>query len=539
MKTEVMKRYIPTLIFALISLELLGQSGWSRAKEVNISARSQRSPSKEVSISQTPKPTAPANLEISDVTFSDQYGNSNSVLDANEEAEILFTLSNRGKGNAHALAAEVIPMNLMEGIELLFKKQLGDLFAGQSMRIALPIRGVPFLETGKAELVIQIEEANGFDSDPIKLVFNTQRSKIPELSIADYTFTGENGEGIALGQPISLTVMLQNKGQGDAVEIRTEFKSPDNVFPAAESSFYIDVLKPNETRSIVYEFFGNKKYDGREIPIEVSITDGHGAFEQTHTLRMPLHENSIQPQTVNIAAKIEQPIPIENIYLRSGVDVDIPSTGKVIKNRFALIIGNEDYRKFQTGLQSNQNVLFARNDALVFKEYAIKTLGVLEKHTFTLTDATRGQMSREIERITELAKLTPNAEIIFYYAGHGLPDLETYESYLVPVDVTASNLDDAIKLKDLYSKLASSKANKIMVFLDACFSGGGRGENGLLAARTVKTRPKSDIVEGNIVAFTASSGKEVSLPFEDQQHGLFTYHLLKKLQETQGKIGRA
>ena len=216
--------------------------------------------------------------------------------------------------------------------------------------------------------------------------------------------------------------------------------------------------------------------------------------------------------------------------------MEIPSTGRVVKNRFALIIGNEDYGKFQTGLQSDQNVLFARNDALVFKEYAVNTLGVLEKHTFTLTDATRGQMSREIERITELAKLTPNAEIIFYYAGHGLPDFETFESYLVPVDVAASNLDDAIKLKDLYSKLASSKASKIMVFLDACFSGGGRGENGLLAARTVKIRPKSDIVEGNIVAFTASSGKEVSLPFESQSHGLFTYYLLKKLQETQGNV---
>ncbi|HZB11909.1 MAG TPA: caspase family protein, partial [Chryseolinea sp.] len=180
--------------------------------------------------------------------------------------------------------------------------------------------------------------------------------------------------------------------------------------------------------------------------------------------------------------------------------------------------------------------LFARNDALVFKEYAIKTLGVSEKHTFLLTDATRGQMSREIERITELAKLTPDAEIIFYYAGHGLPDFETYQSYLIPVDVTASNLEDAIKLRDLYAKLASSKANKIIVILDACFSGGGRGENGLLAARTVKIRPKSDIVEGNIVAFTATSGKEVSLPFESQSHGLFTYYLLSKLQETEGKL---
>ncbi|HEX6225505.1 MAG TPA: caspase family protein [Chryseolinea sp.] len=514
-----MNRYTLFFLIVLTSLELAGQA-WS--------------PAREVDISNSPRPKAPANLEISDVTFSDQYGNSNSILDANEEAEIRFKLSNLGKGNAHALAADVA--NIMDGIELLFKKQLGDLFAGQSIQIALPIRGVPLLETGKAELVIRVEEANGFDSDPIKVVFNTQRMKIPELSIADHTFTRNDGEKIALGHPISLTVMIQNKGQGEAVDIRADFKTPENVFPAGESSFHIDKLKPNETASVVYEFFGNKKYNGKSIPIEVTITDGRDKFEQTHTLSLALEEGSVRTQIVNIAAKTEQPIPIENIYLRSEVDVDIPTTEKVVKNRFALIIGNEDYRKFQTGLQSNQNVLFARNDALVFKEYAVKTLGVLEKHTFLLTDATRGQMSREIERITELAKLTPNAEIIFYYAGHGLPDLETYESYLVPVDVTASNLEDAIKLKDLYGKLASSKADKIMVFLDACFSGGGRGENGLLAARTVKIRPKSDIIEGNIVAFTATSGKEVSLPFESQSHGLFTYYLLRKLQESQGDL---
>ena len=515
-----MKRYVYAFLSVLISSELLGQSGWS--------------PTKEVNITKTPSRTAPADLEISDVAFSDEYGNSNSVLDANEEAEISFTLSNLGKGNARDLAADVVP--LIKGIELLFRKELGDLFAGQSMRIALPIRGVPFLETGKAELEITVEEANGFDSNPIRVVFNTERAKIPEISIADYKFNSSDGETLELGRPISLTVMLQNKGQGEAVDIRTEFKTPDKVFPAAESNFYMDRLKPNETRSIVYEFFANKRYDGKEIPIEISITDGNDKFQQIHTLNVLLDESSIQTQTINIPARSEQPITIEKISLRSDVDVDIPSTGRVVKNRFALIIGNEDYEKFQTGLQSDQNVLFARNDALVFKDYVVKTLGVSDKHTFILTDATRGQMSREIERITELAKLTPNAEIIFYYAGHGLPDFETFESYLIPVDVAASNLDDGIKLKDLYSKLASSKASRIMVFLDACFSGGGRGENGLLAARTVKIRPKSDIVEGNIVAFTASSGKEVSLPLASQSHGLFTYYLLRKLQETQGNV---
>ncbi len=518
---ELMERYLHIFLFALISFELPGQSAPSTVHEGNITSAAAR--------------TGPANLEISEVAFSDESGNSNSVLNANEDAEISFTLSNRGSGHARALAADLIPLHPMKGIVLL-KKHLGDLFAGQSMRIALPIRGISFLPTGRAELELRVEEENGFDSNPVKVVFNTQQVKIPEISIAEHSFTGIQGETIGLGQSIFLNVMVHNKGLGEATDIDVEFNTPDKVFPAAESSFYLDRLQPNETRNIVYEFFANKRYPADVIPIEITITDGHDKFQQIHTLNVTLGESATPTQTITFTGNIDGPVSIEKNAPSSDVDVQIPSTGRVVKNRFALIIGNEDYGKFQTGLQSDQNVSFARNDALVFKEYAVNTLGVPEKHTFTLTDATRGQMSREIERLTELAKLTPNAEIIFYYAGHGLPDFETFESYLIPVDIAASNLDDAIKLKDLYSKLASSKASKIIVFLDACFSGGGRGENGLLAARTVKIRPKSAIVEGNIVAFTASSGKEVSLPLYTESHGLFTYYLLKKLQESQGNL---
>jgi hypothetical protein len=84
--------------------------------------------------------------------------------------------------------------------------------------------------------------------------------------------------------------------------------------------------------------------------------------------------------------------------------------------------------------------------------------------------------------------------------------------------------------------LAFAKAEKTIVLLDACFSGGGRGENGLLSARTVKVKPKGPIMEGNIVAYTATSGTEVSLPLPGESHGLFTYFLLKKLKETKGTI---
>ena len=39
-----------------------------------------------------------------------------------------------------------------------------------------------------------------------------------------------------------------------------------------------------------------------------------------------------------------------------------------------------------------------------------------------------------------------------------------------------------------------------------------------------------------MIVFSASQGDETAYPFEEQQHGMFTYFLLKKLQETKGEV---
>jgi hypothetical protein len=101
------------------------------------------------------------------------------------------------------------------------------------------------------------------------------------------------------------------------------------------------------------------------------------------------------------------------------------------------------------------------------------------------------------------------------------------------VDVTASNLSSAIKLEDFYTKLSSTNASKIIVFLDACFTGGGRNKS-LVSSRGIKIKPKQGSLSGNLVVFSASNGDQSSLPFHAEKHGMFTYHLLKRLKDTKG-----
>ena len=221
---------------------------------------------------------------------------------------------------------------------------------------------------------------------------------------------------------------------------------------------------------------------------------------------------------------------------QSDVDVDIPITNIINKKTFALVIGNEDYSSFQMNLNTDTNVDFASIDAKTFKKYLVNTLGVPNENITLLINATAGQMKQSIARLSAIAgAYEGEAELIFYYAGHGLPKEDTHDPYLVPVDVSSTNLDYALKLEDVFTKLTEHKSERVTVFLDACFSGGARNQ-GLIAARGIRIKPKSPFVEGNLVVFSASSEEQTAHPYREKAHGIFTYYLLKGLQVSNGEM---
>lgn len=221
---------------------------------------------------------------------------------------------------------------------------------------------------------------------------------------------------------------------------------------------------------------------------------------------------------------------------RSDVDINIPEVVVRNSNVYAVIIGNEDYKSNQMGLKSESNVDYAERDAETFSEYLRQTYGVPMENIRLRKNATAASINQDIAWLSTIAaNKNGDAELVFYFSGHGLPDENTGEAYLIPVDVTGTNLKLAIKLSTLYAELSKNPTHKVTVFLDACFSGGGRNE-GLLAMKKVKIKPKEESISGNMVVFTSSSGDESSGFYKEKQHGMFTYYLLKKIQETKGEI---
>lgn len=214
---------------------------------------------------------------------------------------------------------------------------------------------------------------------------------------------------------------------------------------------------------------------------------------------------------------------------QSDVDLSIPNTHTVNEKTFALIITNENY-KFVS------QVPYALNDGKVFEEYCIKTLGIPKDHIHRAEDATFGMIMGELDWIKNIARVYKGqAGIIVYYAGHGIPDESSREAYLLPVDGIGSNTSTGIKLSDIYSRLGEYPTKSTVVFLDACFSGAQRNGQMLAQARGVALKARTERPRGNLIIFSAASDDETAYPYEEKGHGMFSYYLMKKLQESNGE----
>lgn len=214
----------------------------------------------------------------------------------------------------------------------------------------------------------------------------------------------------------------------------------------------------------------------------------------------------------------------------SDVDFDIPMANNISNNTFAVVISNEKY-------QMEKFVQYAENDGKAFTEYCKKTLGLPEKNVHFVTNATLNNIKHEIKWLQDVITVyNGDAKIIFYYAGHGIPDEQNKSAYLLPIDGYGSDVTTGYALEDLYKALGRLPSKSVTVFLDACFSGAKRDGEMLASARGVAIKVKQATPVGNIVVFSAAQGDETAYPYKEEEHGLFTYYLLKKLQETKGDV---
>lgn len=505
----------------LITLLLLINNTYSQTRKII-------GDSKKISISIPKEIPKPPYLEIKDYRFEDSDGNN--IIDAEEIAIISFDVVNSGLGVSTELDIRITEKNGLNGLSFETSKKIQGLKADESIRVTIEIKGLMTLKTGKALFSIEAREGNGFHSDPVVVEVETDSFREPLVKTVDHQISNHSGT-IEKRKPFDIELLIQNIGQGIAHDVILSLRLPTHVFClSANDNETIGTLGPGEKRLISYNLVTNNEYSSSSIELDFQLTEKYGKYAEGTKIPVELNQKvSTDKLVVEGASRKDQEISIAS--LTSDIDRNIPENRFKNPKKVVLIFGNENY---DDGYNAEINVDYARRDAETFKSYAIKTLGADEKNVFYYPDATSGVMKREIERTTELVKrIGSETELIFFYAGHGLPDENNATPYLIPVDVNATNLGGAIPLSDLYTKLADTKAKKVTVILDACFSGGGR-TNGLLAARAVRIKPKAEGIVGNMIVFAAAQGEQTALPYHEEKHGLFSYFLMKKLQESSG-----
>ena len=214
--------------------------------------------------------------------------------------------------------------------------------------------------------------------------------------------------------------------------------------------------------------------------------------------------------------------PAEAAAAKSDVDAPLYKVSENADN-YAVVIGIERYSDIP-------EAEFAEHDAAAVRDH-LAALGFPQRNIVSLigAKATKTGLIKELE--TWLPQnVGPNSTVFVYYSGHGAPDVKTGRSYLVPWDGDPQFLDDTgYPVERLYQKLGQLKAKRVIVALDACFSGVGGRSVLAKGLRPLVNQVSAELAPGKVVALTASGANQAAGAYPRQGHGLFTYYLLRGL----------
>ena len=201
--------------------------------------------------------------------------------------------------------------------------------------------------------------------------------------------------------------------------------------------------------------------------------------------------------------------------------------------KWAFIVGIEKY-------EFTDNIVYSTRSADMFEKVAIKRLGVKPSHIYSLKneDATSSKIKTSMKRL--LRNVAKGDTIYFYYNGHGVPvpQLDN-EPFMLASDVDLEFVQDDkyFSLQNIYKTLSTSNADKVIAFVDSCFSGATDGKAILKGVAATRVKPKTvEFDKEKMAVITAGKGRQFSNGYDKKGHRLFSYFLLKDLIEGQDDV---
>jgi|GEM_PF-1495758 len=345
---------------------------------------------------------------------------------------------------------------------------------------------------------------------------------LPPVLMYSYIVQDSNNNRILEGgEEVTLKVEIENKGKGEARNVQVILSGNQTLVGYLGEKSLVGDIKAGEKKAAEFKAVLPTKIPAITAEISMEVKESRGY-------------SPVETKTLKIAMKPAEAKEIVEVISEINVD-DIPSkTLHARKNDFAIVIGISNYRE-----KIIAPVKYAKKDAEIMAGYLENIVGIPKTNIKVLTDnsATKSDIEAYMEDWLK-RRAKQNSTVFVYYAGHGAPDLEGNEAYIVPYEGHPDFPSKLYSVKKMYESLNKLPTKDVIVMLDSCFS--GAGERGITK---IGTRPLVISLEtpllagGKIMVLAASTGTQISSDYDKVKHGLFTYYLLRGMRGEADKNG--
>ncbi|GAB4339344.1 MAG: hypothetical protein OHK0038_18440 [Flammeovirgaceae bacterium] len=328
------------------------------------------------------------------------------------------------------------------------------------------------------------------------------------------------------------------------------FENYDNLFLIDK---LIEYSKTNFVLFYQYEFI--ESASGNYVKLQINLKDNEGNEINSYYTKSNKMYTDDRASLIKLAFKKISKSLFEDIknqsshkldeFLTSETKIDdfeekyfselefnIPKSKNINENAVAVVIGNSMYSSADI-----PKVDFAIQDARVVKKYLRECFGFKQENIIYLENASQadfysifGNESNEKGKLFNYIK-PKISDVFVFYSGHGAPNPESKEAFLVPKDSEPSLIQfNGYSLKTLYSNLGKLQYKSLTLVIDACFSGNSASGTLLKNISPIHIKTEERILkDNNALIINSCSAEQVSSWYPEKKHSLLTYFFLKSI----------
>jgi len=310
-----------------------------------------------------------------------------------------------------------------------------------------------------------------------------------------------------------------------------------------------DGLQVYEASSVVAAVITSSK-GVASVSVSLNGAEMHGEVERTPqqsvTIAVPVTLREGANTLVVKAAEPDGTIRQEKRTVSfSRPQVAGPAPGAALplsplQTRWAVVIGIGKYES-----QDIPGLRYTVADAESIYQTLIGRAGFQKDHVLLLTDKTERKPTLRNIRWALGTFLSRSAQrddtVLIFFAGHGAPEIDPrglerdgLAKYLIPADADPDDLySSALPMDELQTIFGRIEAERVVAFLDACYSGAAGGRT--FQSKKTRSGQVDDLFLDRLTRskgraiITASRPSEVSIELSALGHGLFSYYLVEGL----------